>query len=70
MPTVFASLRILSVTGGGVIILRDVFEGWGRSRTEGRVEMTVPVERRIEAVVGLIGVTGSECRAYQARTGI
>jgi len=70
MPAVFASFRTLSVTGGGVIILRDVSEGWGRSCTDGRVGRSVSVERRIEEVVGLIGVTGSECAAYQDRTRI
>lgn len=42
------------------MILRDVSEGLGRSRTDGRVERTVSLARRIEEVVGLIGVTGSE----------
>lgn len=53
-----------------MIILRDVSEGWGRSCTDGRVGRSVSVERRIEEVVGLIGVTGSECAAYQDRTRI
>ena len=51
------------------MILRDVSDGQGRSTTDGRVGRSFSLERRIEALVGLIGITGSECAEYQERTG-
>ena len=50
------------------MILRDVFVGWGKDNAEGTVDSTVLEERQMEDLLGFIGVTGSECALYHART--
>lgn len=67
MPSFFASLSTLRVTGAGVITEREVCSGSGRSESDLIVGCT-PNGVSIEGLAGLMGVTGREWAWYQVKT--